>query len=249
MRIDWWTLGLQTVNVLVLIWILSRFLFRPLAAMIEARRAAAAKQLDEANAARAAAEAERQKAQQEAAEIAATRADALKRAAEDAEAAKRSSLTAAREEADRLRSAAEAEIARDRQQASAELSDRASRLALDIAAKLLARLPDQARIEGFIDGLVAGLSDLPDTVRASLGADGAPVRLKAARALSEAEAATCRTRLSEALGRPIAIAPVVDAALIAGLEIDMPHAAVRNSFRADLDRIAATLAQEGEPTP
>ena len=41
MRIDWWTLGLQTFNVLVLVLILSRFLFRPVAAIIEERRVAA----------------------------------------------------------------------------------------------------------------------------------------------------------------------------------------------------------------
>ena len=29
MHIDWWTLALQTVNVLVLIWLLARFFFRP----------------------------------------------------------------------------------------------------------------------------------------------------------------------------------------------------------------------------
>jgi F-type H+-transporting ATPase subunit b len=45
MRIDWWTLALQTFNVLVLVWILSRFLFRPVASMIEQRQAAAAKLL------------------------------------------------------------------------------------------------------------------------------------------------------------------------------------------------------------
>ena len=29
MRIDWWTLALQAVNVLILVWLLGRFLFRP----------------------------------------------------------------------------------------------------------------------------------------------------------------------------------------------------------------------------
>ena len=52
MRIDWWTLGLQTFNVLVLVLILSRFLFRPVAAIIEERRAAAAKLLADAEAAK-----------------------------------------------------------------------------------------------------------------------------------------------------------------------------------------------------
>ena len=35
MSIDWVTLGLQAVNVAILIWILARFFWRPLAAMIE----------------------------------------------------------------------------------------------------------------------------------------------------------------------------------------------------------------------
>ncbi len=48
MTIDWWTLGIQTVNVAVLVWLLQRFFWRPVAAMIEQRRAAAQQQLAEA---------------------------------------------------------------------------------------------------------------------------------------------------------------------------------------------------------
>ena len=39
MTIDWWTLGIQTVNVVVLVWLLQHFFWRPVAAMIEQRRA------------------------------------------------------------------------------------------------------------------------------------------------------------------------------------------------------------------
>ena len=53
MTIDWWTLGLQTVNVLILVWLLGRFFWRPVAAMIEQRRAAAQRMLAEAEAKRA----------------------------------------------------------------------------------------------------------------------------------------------------------------------------------------------------
>ena len=41
MTIDWWTLGIQTVNVVILVWLLQRFFWRPVAAMIEQRRATA----------------------------------------------------------------------------------------------------------------------------------------------------------------------------------------------------------------
>lgn len=34
MRIDWSTLALQTINVVVLVWLLSRFLFRPVSDII-----------------------------------------------------------------------------------------------------------------------------------------------------------------------------------------------------------------------
>src|SRR5271156_4694144 len=40
MTIDWWTLGIQSVNIVILIWLLGHFFWRPVAAMIEQRRAA-----------------------------------------------------------------------------------------------------------------------------------------------------------------------------------------------------------------
>src|SRR5208337_3819243 len=48
MTIDWWTLGIQTVNVAILVWLLQRFFWRPVSAMIEQRRAAAQQILAEA---------------------------------------------------------------------------------------------------------------------------------------------------------------------------------------------------------
>ena len=58
MHLDPWTLALQTINVLVLVWLLARFLFRPVAAIIAARRAAADALMADAEAARAKAAAE-----------------------------------------------------------------------------------------------------------------------------------------------------------------------------------------------
>jgi F-type H+-transporting ATPase subunit b len=246
MRIDWWTLGLQAVNVLVLIWLLSRFLFRPVMAMIEARRAAIAKELDDARAAQAEAEAQKEHAKQEAADLAAARNSTLEKAAADGETEKTAILAAAREAADRLRATAEAGIVHSRQAEAAAAGDRASHLAIDIAEKLLARLPDEARISGFVAGLVEGVSALPEAIRQEIVSSGAPIRLHAPRALTASETEACRDQLEQALGRPVEIAVAVDPRLIAGLEIDMPHAVVRNSFRADLDRIAATLTQPAQ---
>ena len=48
MTVDWWTLGIQAVNVIVLIWLLARFFWRPVAAMIEQRRVMAQQILTDA---------------------------------------------------------------------------------------------------------------------------------------------------------------------------------------------------------
>ena len=48
MQIDWWTLGLQTINFLIVIWLLSRFLYRPVRKIIEEREAADQAASDEA---------------------------------------------------------------------------------------------------------------------------------------------------------------------------------------------------------
>lgn len=244
MQIDWWTLGLQTINLLVLVWILARFLFRPIARIVEERQAAAARILDDAKQAREEAKAAEQQAQQAAAEAASARSGLLDDAARQAEQEKQRLLAEARQEADRLRAAATAEIEHMRQSAAAEYGRQAGRLAVDIADRLFARLPESARIKGFVEGLAAALADLPDNIRAEIGAAGAPVALKAARALTPEEAEACGKAIGEALGREVALEVTVEPGLIAGLEIAAPHAEVRNNFRADLDRIAEELSQD-----
>jgi len=241
MQIDWWTLGLQAVNALVLIWLLARFLFRPVVDAIAARQQAAGELLADAQAAKAAAESEREQAAAEAARLAARRSEALKAAEAEAATAKSALLAAAQADADKLRAAAKAEIEAERRTEAQTAEDRAGRLAVDIAGKLLDRLPREARVAAFIDGIATGLAQLPEGTRASLGADGTSVRLTAARAVTPQEVESCRKALAAVLGHPILLEVAVEPELIAGLELEAPHAVVRNSFRADLIRLRSEL--------
>ena len=100
MRIDWWTLGLQTVNVLILVAILAHFLFRPVIAIMEERRAAAAKLMSDAEAEKAKAITAREVAQAESAKIVAARDAVLRQAAADANAERAAALATAKAEAD-----------------------------------------------------------------------------------------------------------------------------------------------------
>ncbi len=241
MKIDLWTLGLQVVNALVLIWLLSRFLFRPVADMLAARQKAAGQAIADAQAAKAAADSAKAKAEIEAADIAAHRREALKAVEAEASNEKAALIAAARADAEKLRAAAQTEIDSARRTEVAAAADRAGKLALDIASKLFDRLPSEARIDGFIKGIATGLSELPQGTRTALAASGKPIRLIVARALNAEENAACRAALAGLLGHPVEIDITEDPSLIAGIELEAPDAIVRNSFRAELVRLKSEL--------
>jgi F-type H+-transporting ATPase subunit b len=241
MRIDWSTLLLQTINALVLIWLLARFLFRPVAGIIAERQKAAQALIADADAAKHAAVLERDAAVHETQRLVAARADATKTIAAEAENEKAALLATAHADADRLRATATAETEAARAEQGKLVAARATQLAIDIATKLLDRLPESARVSGFIGGLVDGIAQLPAQVRTELGANGVALSLCAPRTLSQQEQESCRAALTTCLNRPVSLQIEVDPSLIAGLELTAVHAVVRNSFKADLVQISAAL--------
>ena len=106
------------------------------------------------------------------------------------------------------------------------------------------RLPDSARVDGFIDGLAEALASLPGREPGRARRDGAGARLTAPRALTAAGDAILPRRLRQG-ARPAAriLVVAIDPGLIAGLELETPHAVVRNSFRSDLARIVEELTR------
>lgn len=244
MRIDWSTLALQTINALVLIWLLSRFLFRPVARIIAERQKAAQALIGDADAAKRAALVERDTAAREAQQIVAARRDAMQNIAEEAAAEKTALLAAAHAEVAGLRAAASAQAEAARVEQDKLAARRATALAIDIATKLLARLPPVACVAGFIDGLADGLAQLPEPVRAQLAAAGAPLVLAAPRALSAEEQERCRAVLANGLKRTVPLRFEIEPSLLAGLELRAPHAVVSNSFATDLARLDAALLED-----
>ncbi len=169
MRIDWATLALQAVNLAILIWILRRFLFRPIADIVQRRRAEAGALTADAAAQKAKAETLRAEAEAETLALAAKRAAALAAVAKDVEDQRRTLIDAAHAEAAALVADGRDAARRARDEEQAEISREAGALALDIAEKLLARLPDEARVRGFVDGLAAAAAALPPSARAEIG--------------------------------------------------------------------------------
>lgn len=102
MLIDWFTVGAQTLNFLILVWLMKRYLYQPVLHAIDAREKRIAAQIADAAAKEAAANQEKEEFQRKNAEFELRRADMMGRAADDAKAEHRRLLEEARRAADAL---------------------------------------------------------------------------------------------------------------------------------------------------
>ena len=244
MRIDLWTLGLQAINALVLVWLLARFLFRPLTAIIAQRRQATEALLAGAAAARAQAQAAANSIvqQRQALEVEADRLRAV--AHQDAEADRAAQLAQTRAEITQLRQDAEVALARERAQQQKQMETRACTLAVDIARRLVARVASPAITSALAQRLAQHIAALPPVERQLLAADARHLQLVSAVALDASAQADIAAGLTRALGVAPQLELRVDPALLGGIELLGPHTLIRNSWRADLERLAGELAVE-----
>jgi F-type H+-transporting ATPase subunit b len=246
MKLDLWSLGLQTVNVLVLVWLLHRFLFKPVLKVVAERQAATTRRLEDAAAARAAAEAARNTLESEPAELASSRDKLLAEARVAAHAERDALLDRAAAEAARRSEEAQAALQRQQREAQGELAAQAAELAVTIARRLLGRLPHERLLEVFLDDTCHVLAGLPEEQRRVLLEHDVhePLQIVTADALSADIQQRCRERLTAALGTSLQIGFAVDAQLLAGVELRFRHIAVRNSWSNDLDRVLDTLKKQ-----
>ena len=241
MTIDLWGLGLQALNVLILIWLLSRLFWRPVAAAIARRQTEATTLLDNAKATDAKAEAARVELEAARADIAKERVDVLAAAAKAAEAATAETMATARKNADKLIEAAK--LTKKREAAAAQKQQRAQAadLSVDIASKLLGRLDTPAIHAAFLDLLVEAVEKMPAKDRATLLAVDKPIDLVSATDLAPAEKASASKTIGKALGQTPDLNFVTDPDLIAGIELRTAHFEVHNSWQSDLKSILKEL--------
>ncbi|CAN5678623.1 ATP synthase F0 subunit B [soil metagenome] len=244
MTFDWWTLGLQTVNIVILVWLLGHFFWRPVAGMIEQRRLSMQKVVGDAEAKNAKAEAALAEIETTRAGFATEREAILKAARETADKAAKERLKQVAGEAEALEVSAKAARDAERAAVDADWTARASRLAVDIAGRLAGRLDGEAVRAAFLDWLLQQIRDLPESDRNALGAKGVALEAVTAAPLGAGDQAKYRKLICDALGVKPKIGFITDPALIAGLELRGPHFVVANSWRADLARILADLSHD-----
>jgi F-type H+-transporting ATPase subunit b len=244
MHLDGWTIALQTVNFGILVWLLNRFLYRPVLAVIDARKAEVQRQYDGAKAADDKAKTDLAAIETQRAAIAAERETALQKAqteAQDAAAARRAQ---AERDAQALLDAGRKTLAEERERAL----DEARRLALDLGAafagRLLADVPLALRAEAWIERIERHIAALPraerDALAGQLGGDAA-LSVVTAAALPEGTREAWCERLRRLLGSAISPSFAVDPALVAGAELHFPAAILRFSLRSALEQARAEI--------
>ena len=244
MQFDWWTFALQTINFAVLVWLLHRFLYRPVLRMIDARRAAVDKQFADAAAAEAQAKSELAESAAARTAIGTEREAALKTALAQAEEAAAQLRDRAKTEAAALLGEARKTMAGERELVLAEARRVALDLGVEIARRLLAEVPTHQRAEAWLERVEQHLAALSPAERRQLGDglnDKESLRVVTAVPLPDEDAAEWRARLGRALGDGIAIAFDVDAGLVAGAELHFPNAILRFSWRSALSAIRTEI--------
>ena len=244
MTIDWWTLGLQAVNVVILIWLLQRFFWKPVAAIIEERRMAASKALGDAETARAKAEAALVEIDKTRAGFAAEREKTLADAHAAAEHASAAKLAEAGQKVEALLAAGKATVAADEVAATQAWAERSSDLAVDIAKRMAARLGGSIVHGAFLDWALTTIRTLPVTTRQAVTGSPRPLETTSATPLDSAEQQQAILSIGKAFGAPVQVVFKTDPSLIAGLEMRADHLAISNSWRADLAQIRAELTHD-----
>ena len=248
MRIDWWTLALQTANVLILIWLLARFLFRPVADIVARRQEEANKLLADAAEVQRQAQDARAELERARADIVADRDEVIADANRVAESERMAVLARTNNEIASLRAQADAAICRDRIAMEKALIERTRELSVEIAQRLLERVSPMVAAEAFLAGLCQQVRALPPRERTALTSTQADaIEIVTASPLSADHAERISSAIAEALSGKRAFAFRSDPAVIAGIELHSRHAVIRNSWQGDLERIRRELKGVDEP--
>jgi F-type H+-transporting ATPase subunit b len=140
MLIDWFTVGAQALNFLILVWLMKRFLYKPILHAIDAREKLIATELADAATKKAEAAKERDEFQHKNQEFDQQRAALLSKATDDAKSERQRLLDEARQAADALSAKRQETLRNDAHNLNQAISRRTQQEVFAIARKALTDL-------------------------------------------------------------------------------------------------------------
>ncbi|MGE0188663.1 MAG: F0F1 ATP synthase subunit B [Steroidobacteraceae bacterium] len=168
MLIDWFTVGAQALNFVILVWLLKRFLYKPILDAIDAREARIAKQLADADAKELAAKQERDEFQRKNNEFDQQRAALFSEATNAAKAARQNLLNEARQTADALSAKRQEALLKDAHNLNQLIRRKTQQEVFAITRKTLMDLAGASLEERMSEVFINHLHTLPAEAKAGL---------------------------------------------------------------------------------
>jgi F-type H+-transporting ATPase subunit b len=223
MLIDWFTVGAQAANFLILVWLLKRFLYRPVLAAIATREKLIADQLQDAAAKKIEAQREQDDFKRKNQEFDQHRTAMLGQAVESVKTERQKMLDAARTDAEALRSKLQASVKSDRENLNREIVDRARQEVFAITRKALADLSstslETSLGEVFVRRLRALEGPMKDNLVNALKTSSGPACVRSSFDLTPDQKNAIQKILDEMAIPGIPIRFEVAANLICGIEL------------------------------
>jgi F-type H+-transporting ATPase subunit b len=223
MLIDWFTVGAQAINFIILVWLLRRFLYKPILHAVDARERRVAAELADADAKRAEAKRERDEFLRKNAAFDQQRAALLSQATVEAKAERQRLLDEARQAADALSATRHEALRREAHDLSEAISRQTRQEVFAIARKALMDLATMSLEERLAEAFTRRLREIDGNAKADLAealkSASEPALVRSAFELPAKHRTAIENALNETFSVNIHIRFETAPDLIAGIEL------------------------------
>jgi F-type H+-transporting ATPase subunit b len=223
MPIDWFTVVAQAINFLILVWLLKRFLYKPILHAIDEREKGIAAQLAEAEAKKAEAQKERDDFQHKNEAFDQARAALLKKAEDEAQVERQRLLDGARKDADALRAKRQDALRDEQLNLGKEVARWTQKEVFAVSRKTLADLAtaslEERMVEVFVQRLSALTGAAKEELAAALKASTQPARVRSAFDLPPAQRKAIESAVNKTFGAEAHVQFETAPELVSGIEL------------------------------
>jgi F-type H+-transporting ATPase subunit b len=223
MLIDWFTVAAQALNFIILVWLLKRYLYKPILDALDAREKRIAAELADADAKKAEAEKQRGEFEHKNEEFDRQRAELLGKAREEAKAERARLFSEARQAADALSAKRQQTLRNDARHLSEAISRRTQQEVFAIARKALTDLAATSLEERLAEVFTRRLRAMDDKAKASfavaLTSASEPALLRSAFDLPAGQRAAIQEALDETFSAQIRVRFETAPGLVSGIEL------------------------------
>jgi F-type H+-transporting ATPase subunit b len=251
MLIDWFTVGAQIINFLILVWLLKRFLYKPILHAIDAREKRIAAELADAAAKQTEAQKERDEFQHKNEEFDQQRAALLSQATDEAKTERQRLLDDARQAADALSVKRQDTLRNEAHSLNQTISRRTQQEVFAIARKALTDLAATTLEERLGEVFIRRLQEMDGTAKAGLAAalkaSVNPARMRSAFDLPAKQRAVIQKALNDTFSAEIPVRFETAPDLISGIELTTNGHKVAwsiSDYLMSLEKAVADLLKE-----